>query len=82
MATSKKETYAVSHAGAPTTVRSLDPCIRNLESGDGLALRCCISMGPFVVNQILRSRVIRCGSVVVPRRHGVSGSLSLLVAPP
>lgn len=59
----------MSHASAPTSVRSLEQRIRNLEGNDGLAQRRRISMALVVVGQILPAGAIKGGSAMA-RRFG------------
>lgn len=53
MAASEKVRSAVSYAGVPASVRSLEQNIRNLEGDDGLAQRRMVSMALVVVGQML-----------------------------
>jgi hypothetical protein len=57
----------VSYAGAPTSVRSLEQRIRNLEGSDGLALRRRIGMALVVVGQMLPEGAIKGGSAMALR---------------
>lgn len=57
----------MSYAGAPTSVRSLEQRIRNLEGDDGLALRRRIGMALVVVGQMLPEGAIKGGSAMALR---------------
>ncbi len=57
----------VSYVGAPTSVRSLEQRIRNLERDDGLAQRRRVSMALVVVGQILPAGAIKGGSAMALR---------------
>ena len=52
----------MSCSGAPTSVRSLEQRIRNLEGDDGLALRRRVGMALVVVGQMLPEGAIKGGS--------------------
>ncbi|RKW71538.1 hypothetical protein DWQ67_01440 [Galactobacter caseinivorans] len=67
MAASDKGRSAVSYAGAPASVRSLEQRIRNLEGDDGLAQRRRVSMALVVVGQMLPGGVIKGGSAMALR---------------
>lgn len=55
------------YEGAPTTVRSLEQRIRNLEGNDGLALRRRVGMALVVVGQMLPEGAIKGGSAMALR---------------
>ncbi|WP_243226148.1 nucleotidyl transferase AbiEii/AbiGii toxin family protein [Microbacterium sp. CIAB417] len=55
------------YSGAPTSVRSLEQRIRNLEGDDGLALRRRVSMALVVVGQMLPDGAIKGGSAMALR---------------
>lgn len=57
----------MTYSGAPTSVRSLEQRIRNLEGDDGLALRCRVSMALVVVGQMLPSGAVKGGSAMALR---------------
>lgn len=57
----------MSYSGAPTSVRSLEQRIRNLESDEGLALRRRIGMAQVVVGQMLPEGAIKGGSAMALR---------------
>lgn len=57
----------MSYAGAPTSVRSLEQRIRNLEGSDGLALRRRVGMALVVVGQMLPEGAIKGGSAMALR---------------
>lgn len=57
----------MSYAGVPTSVRSLEQRIRNLEGNDGLAQRRRISMALVVVGQMLPAGAIKGGSAMALR---------------
>lgn len=57
----------MSFTGAPTSVRSLEQRIRNLEGSDGLALRRRVGMALVVVGQMLPEGVIKGGSAMALR---------------
>lgn len=57
----------MSYSGAPTSVRSLEQRIRNLEGGDGLALRRRVGMALVVVSQMLPEGAIKGGSAMALR---------------
>lgn len=57
----------MSYSGAPTSVRSLEQRIRNLEGSDGLALRRRIGMALVVVGQMLPEGAIKGGSAMALR---------------
>jgi hypothetical protein len=57
----------VKYATAPTSVRSLEQRIRNLEGDDGLALRRRVGMALVVVGQMLPDGVIKGGSAMALR---------------
>lgn len=54
----------MSYSGAPTSVRSLEQRIRNLEGDDGLALRRRVGMALVVVGQMLPEGAIKGGSAM------------------
>lgn len=56
----------MSYASGPTAAWSLEQRIRNLEGGDGQALRRRIGMA-LVVSQMLLEGAIKCGSAVALR---------------
>lgn len=58
---------AVSYAAAPTSVRSLEQRMRNLEGDDGLAQRRRVSMALVVVGQMLPGGAIKGGSAMALR---------------
>ncbi|WP_345000264.1 nucleotidyl transferase AbiEii/AbiGii toxin family protein [Agromyces bauzanensis] len=60
-------TAVVSYSGAPTSVRSLEQRIRNLEGSDGLALRRRVGMALVVVGQMLPEGAIKGGSAMALR---------------
>lgn len=57
----------MSYAGAPTSVRSLEQRLRNLEGDDGLAQRRRVSMALVVVGQMLPAGAIKGGSAMALR---------------
>jgi hypothetical protein len=57
----------VNYTGAPTSVRSLEQRIRNLEGSDGLALRRRVGMALVVVGQMLPEGAIKGGSAMALR---------------
>ncbi|MHB1066455.1 MAG: nucleotidyl transferase AbiEii/AbiGii toxin family protein [Candidatus Nanopelagicales bacterium] len=57
----------MSYPGAPTSVRSLEQRIRNLEGSDGLALRRRVAMALVVVGQMLPEGAIKGGSAMALR---------------
>lgn len=57
----------MSYTGAPTSVRSLEQRIRNLEGDDGLALRRRVSMALVVVGQMLPGGVVKGGGAMALR---------------
>ena len=57
----------VSYSSAPTSVRSLEQRIRNVESSDGLALRRRVGMALVVVGQMLPEGVVKGGSAMALR---------------
>lgn len=57
----------MSYSGAPTSVRSLEQRIRNLEGDDGLALRRRVGMALVVVGQMLSEGAIKGGSAMALR---------------
>lgn len=57
----------MSYSGAPTSVRSLEQRIRNLEGDDGPALRRRIGMALVVVGQMLPEGAIKGGSAMALR---------------
>ena len=57
----------MSYDGAPTSVRSLEQRIRNLEGDEGLALRRRIAMTLVVVSQMLPEGAIKGGSSMALR---------------
>lgn len=57
----------LSYSGAPTSVRSLEQRIRNLEGDEGLALRRRVSMALVVVGQMLPGGVVKGGSAMALR---------------
>jgi ribosomal protein S18 acetylase RimI-like enzyme len=57
----------VSYADTPTSVRSLEQRIRNLEGDDGLALRRRVGMALVVVGQMLPEGAIKGGSAMALR---------------
>ncbi|GAA4375808.1 nucleotidyl transferase AbiEii/AbiGii toxin family protein [Agromyces bauzanensis] len=57
----------MSYSGAPTSVRSLEQRIRNLEGSDGLALRRRVGMALVVVGQMLPEGAIKGGSAMALR---------------
>ena len=57
----------MSYPDTPTSVRSLEQRIRNLEGGDGLAQRRRVSMALVVVGQMLPGGVVRGGSAMALR---------------
>ena len=57
----------MSYADAPTSVRSLETRIRNLEGDDGLALRRRVGMALVVVGQMLPEGAIKGGSAMALR---------------
>ena len=57
----------MSYTGAPTSVRSLEQRIRNLEGDEGLALRRRIAMALVVVGQMLPEGAIKGGSAMALR---------------
>jgi len=57
----------VTYTDPPTTVRSLDQRIRNLEGDEGLALRRRVSMALVVVSQMLPEGAIKGGSAMALR---------------
>lgn len=57
----------MSYSGAPTSVRSLEQRIRNLEGTDGLALRRRVGMALVVVGQMLPEGAIKGGSAMALR---------------
>lgn len=57
----------MSNPGAPTSVRSLEQRIRNLEGNDGLALRRRVGMALVVVGQMLPEGAIKGGSAMALR---------------
>lgn len=67
MASRSEGIAVVSYSGAPTSVRSLDQRIRNLEGSDGLALRRRVGMALVVVGQMLPEGAIKGGSAMALR---------------
>lgn len=67
MAAGQKRAAAVSYTSAPTSVRSLEQRIRNLEGSDGLALRRRIGMALVVVGQMLPEGAVKGGSAMALR---------------
>ena len=67
MAASDEGNSAVSYTGIPTSVRSLEQRIRNLEGDDGLALRRRVSMALVVVCQMLPGGAVKGGSAMALR---------------
>lgn len=57
----------MSYIGAPTSLRSLEQRIRNLEGDGGLALRRRISMALVVVGQMFPEGAAKAGSAMVLR---------------
>lgn len=57
----------MSYVGAPTSVRSLEQRIRNLEGDEGLTQRRRVSMGLVVVGQMLPAGAIKGGSAMALR---------------
>lgn len=57
----------MSYPNAPTSVRSLEQRIRNLEGNDGLALRRRVGMALVVVGQMLPEGAIKGGSAMALR---------------
>jgi len=57
----------VSYSDTPTSVRSLEQRIRNLEGDDGLALRRRVSMAMVVVGQMLPGGAVKGGSAMALR---------------
>lgn len=57
----------MSYSGPPTSVRSLEQRIRNLEGSDGLALRRRVGMALVVVGQMLPEGAIKGGSAMALR---------------
>lgn len=57
----------MSYSGAPTSVRSLEQRIRNLEGNEGLALRRRVGMALVVVGQMLPEGAIKGGSAMALR---------------
>ncbi len=57
----------MSYSGVPTSVRSLEQRIRNLEGSDGLALRRRIGMALVIVGQMLPEGAIKGGSAMALR---------------
>ncbi len=67
MAARSEGIAVVRYSGAPTSVRSLEQRIRNLESSDGLALRRRVGMALVVVGQMLPEGAIKGGSAMALR---------------
>lgn len=57
----------MNYSSAPTSVRSLEQRIRNVESSDGLALRRRVGMALVVVGQMLPEGVVKGGSAMALR---------------
>lgn len=57
----------MSYVGAPTSVRSLEQRIRNLEGDEGLTQRRRVSMGLVFVGQMLPAGAIKGGSAMALR---------------
>ncbi|MBP2370864.1 nucleotidyl transferase AbiEii/AbiGii toxin family protein [Pseudonocardia parietis] len=57
----------MSYTGAPTSVRSSEQRIRNLEGDDGLALRRRVGMALVVVGQMLPGGAVKGGSAMALR---------------
>lgn len=57
----------MSYSGAPTSVRSLEQRIANLEGGEELALRRRVGMALVVVGQMLPEGVVKGGSAMALR---------------
>lgn len=67
MASRSEGIAVVSYSDAPTSVRSLEQRIRNLEGSDGLALRRRVGMALVVVGQMLPEGAIKGGSAMALR---------------
>lgn len=67
MAQGEERTAAVNYTSTPTTVRSLEQRIRNLEGAEGLAMRRRISMALVVVGQMLPQGAVKGGSALALR---------------
>lgn len=67
MGTSPEGIAAVSYTSAPTSVRSLEQRIRNIEGDDNLALRRRVEMALVVVGQMLPEGAIKGGSAMALR---------------
>lgn len=67
MAAGDEGNSAVSYTGTPTSVRSLEQRIRNLEGDDGLAQRRRVSMALVVVGQLLPGGAVKGGSAMALR---------------
>jgi hypothetical protein len=57
----------------PANLRSLEQRVRNLESGDGLALRRQVTMAMVVVGQMLPEGAVK-GGIALALRYGRAGS--------
>lgn len=67
MASRSEGIAVVTYSDAPTSVRSLEQRIRNLEGDDGLALRRRVGMALVVVGQMLPEGAIKGGSAMALR---------------